>query len=120
MFFNLPSCPNGWSELTAAKGRYVVALPSGGTLGATAGTPLTNQENRAAGQHNHTITDPGHTHSYVNNAIYQSYCGSNYCQTQYGAAQTTGASPTGITVDSYGAVAGTNAPYIQLLVCQKN
>ena len=120
MFFNLASCPNGWSELAAAKGRYVVALPSGGTVAATAGTPLTNQENRPAGQHTHTITDPGHAHSYVNNAIFQSYCGSNFCQTQYGAAQTTGSSTTGITVDTYGTVAGTNAPYIQLLMCQKD
>jgi len=81
---------------------------------------LTDLENRAAGQHNHGVTDPGHSHSYVNNAIYQSYCGANYCQVQYGNNAITGASPTGITVNNFGSVAGTNAPYIQFLVCEKN
>jgi hypothetical protein len=120
MLFNLAACPNGWSELTAAKGRYIVGLPSGGILAGTAGTPLTNQENRAAGQHSHTVTDPGHAHSYTNNAIFQNYCGGNFCQVQYGSAQTTGTSATGVSVDAFGTVPGTNAPYIQLLVCQKD
>ena len=47
MFFNLASCPSGWTELTAARGRYLVGLTSGGTLAGTAGTALTNLENRA-------------------------------------------------------------------------
>jgi|SRR5579859_567334 len=120
MFFNLTGCPAGWTELTAAQGRYIVALPASGTLGGTDGTPLSNLEDRPVGQHSHTITDPGHTHSYINNGINQFYCGSNYCQTQYGATQTTSSSTTGITINPAGTVAGTNAPYIQLLVCQKN
>lgn len=120
MFFNLPACPDGWSELTPARGRYVVGLPGGGSLGATVGVALTAEEDRSAGRHGHAINDPGHSHSYVNNGTWQYYCGGNYCQTQYGAAQTTGSTSTGVTVEDYGTVAGTNAPYIQLLVCQKN
>jgi hypothetical protein len=120
MFFNLPACPDGWTELTSARGRYLVGVGASGSLGATTGIPLGDQENRAAGQHTHTVTDPGHTHSYVNNGIFQNYCGSNFCQTQYGASQTTGSATTGISVDAYGTVPGTNAPYIQLLVCQKS
>jgi hypothetical protein len=80
MFFNLGSCPAGWTELTAARGRYIVALPAGGTLGGTDGTPLSDLEDRPVGQHTHTITDPGHVHSYINNGIVQNYCGSNSCQ----------------------------------------
>lgn len=120
MFFNLAACPGGWSELTAARGRYPVGMPTGGTLAGTAGTALTDLENRPAGQHDHPINDPGHTHSYVNNGIFQNYCGGNFCQTQYGSTQTTSASPTGITVSPNTAPAGTNAPYIQLLICQKD
>jgi hypothetical protein len=120
MFFNLPACPSGWTELVQGRGRYVVGVPGGGTLLGTAGTALTNVEDRPVGQHAHTVTDPGHAHSYVNNGIFQAYCGSNFCQTQYGAAQTTGTSTTGLSVDPAGAVPGTNAPYIQLLMCQKD
>jgi len=40
IFFNLASCPQGWRELTSARGRYIVGLPAGGTLGATVGTAL--------------------------------------------------------------------------------
>ena len=49
-FFDLASCPSGWSELTAARGRYLVGLPSGGTLSGTAGTAPTNLENRPVGR----------------------------------------------------------------------
>jgi hypothetical protein len=37
MFFNLAACPAGWADLTAAQGRYLVGLPSGGTLGSIGG-----------------------------------------------------------------------------------
>jgi len=62
------TCPGGWAEETTLRGRYVVGLVSGGTNGATVGTALTNTENRATGQHNHTgstsitLTNPTHTH----------------------------------------------------------
>jgi len=56
------ACPTGWTEYTAAQGRYVVGVPDGGTVAGTAGTALTDLENRAVGQHNHAITDPGHVH----------------------------------------------------------
>jgi hypothetical protein len=64
-----PGCPTGWTELTAARGRYLVAKPSAGTLGGTVGTALTDQENRDVGQHAHTGTFPTHwaTHSHTVN-----------------------------------------------------
>src|SRR4051794_33055038 len=38
MFFDLASCPDGWSSFDSARGRYLVGLPSGGTAGAAVGT----------------------------------------------------------------------------------
>jgi len=127
MYFNLPSCPPGWTDLAAAHGRYLVGVTDGGVVAAEVGTQLNDQENRAAGQHTHGITDPGHVHPYINNGYVQAYCGTSYCQTEYGTNQLTGVAQqlngnpgTGITVNAYGTVAGTNAPYVQLLVCEKN
>ncbi len=52
MFFDLPACPTGWTELTAARGRALVGLPQSGTLGHTVGSPLTDGEDR---QHTHDV-----------------------------------------------------------------
>ncbi|HYN37231.1 MAG TPA: hypothetical protein VEV82_09695 [Actinomycetota bacterium] len=121
-FFNLSACPSGWTELTAAQGRYLVGLPSGGTLSATVGTALTNGENRAVGQHNHGVYDPGHTHSFgwpvgLTDADYAAWDLANPLGFE---TRLTGLSQTGIRINNAGSVSGTNAPYLQLLVCQKN
>ncbi len=123
MHFNLAACPTGWTGLTAARGRYLVGLPSAGTLAGTAGTALTNLENRPVGQHAHTITDPGHAHSLTIFASDQNYI--TKVRTYDGGPTplpnfSTATATTSVTVDSTGTVAGTNAPYIQFLVCQKN
>jgi|GEM_PF-3736052 len=120
MYFNLASCPSGWSVLTSAQGRYVVGLPSGGTLATSVGTALSNLENRPTGLHNVSITDPGHTHGYQTSYSQTiNVCGAS-CGTVYGQSQhTTDIAYTGIAA-SAGNITGTNAPYIQLLVCQKN
>ena len=121
-YFFLSSCPTGWSALVAAEGRYLVGRPTAGTLGATVGTALTNLENRPTGVHSHTATQAGHNHAY------DGILGSG--GVKIGAARVTdGTSSTPqsmttetpvITVSNSAGVAGTNAPYIQLLVCQKN
>lgn len=66
--FSLAACPAGWSELTAARGRAVVGLRSGGTVGGIVGQPLANLEDRA---HTHSVGPvsvstslvPAHVHS---------------------------------------------------------
>ena len=110
MLFKLSSCPAGWTELTEARGRYLVGLPSGGTLSGTVGTALANIENRPVGQHNHTAAQA----NYVS--------GTPSGSTPYGPLYTPtyGFTTTSISISNAGAVPGTNAPYIQLLVCQKN
>jgi hypothetical protein len=144
------SCPGGYAEVTAARGRYVAGTPGGGTNALTAGTALTNVESRAVGTHNHsgspsltlsdsghshTITDPGHTHpSVVQVGQHADNNGGGFALV--GASLGTSSSATtGIslvaqapgvtasattTIDNAGSVAGTNAPYIQLMLCSKS
>lgn len=66
------ACPAGWTEVSAAQGRAIVGLPSGGTLAGTVGTALTNLQDKThthtytdVVNHTHTVnvTDPGHNHT---------------------------------------------------------
>ena len=41
------ACPAGWDEMTELQGRFIVGLVSGGTLGESVGTALTNGEVQA-------------------------------------------------------------------------
>jgi hypothetical protein len=121
-FFDLPQCPAGWSEYTLARGRYIVGKNQSGTPGSLVGTALTDLENRPVGIHNHSIHDPGHSHTCYNevgcNAVEvtnpDTYSAlNNYIQISYSA--------TGITVlNNNGSIAGTNAPYAQYILCVLN
>ncbi len=117
-FFRLGSCPAGWFPVSEAEGRYLVGLKSGGTLNAQVGTALTTQENRAVGQHTHSLTDPEHTHSASGIGGWGSIGHPDWSHNAHNAD--TASSGTGITISSTGSVAGTNAPYLQLKVCVKN
>ena len=128
MFFNLAACPSGWADFTLARGRYVVGVLSGGTVSGTAGTAFTvDRENRPVGQHTHTVTDPGHTHNIL--AQYgsgpsptrgiQTSDGTDRNPTPAGWESGYISGSTGVTINNAGSVAGTNAPYVQLLACQK-
>jgi microcystin-dependent protein len=69
--------------------------------GNTDGTGLTG----VSGEHTHSITDPGHTHSYVNNVNNQNADNPFNTETAADDAdlnQTTGSSTTGITINSAG------------------
>ena len=85
IFFDGPACPAGWAELTTARGRALVGVPSGGSLNGTVGTALGNLENRphahsvnpapvsstGVASHTHVVNPPstgtsshgGHAHS---------------------------------------------------------
>jgi hypothetical protein len=140
MFFNLETCPSGWHELQEAQGRYLVGLTDGGTLSATVGTALSDSEDRPVGLHTHGINDPGHSHSIydpghthgmgevaVSGSAHGDLNGapnwlSLYTRSTY--RSTTGisinSSTSRVTVQDAGTVSGTNAPYLQLLVCEKD
>lgn len=138
VFYNGTSCPTGWAELTGARGRTVVGLPSGGTNAGTVGTALTNLEDRTHTHTgpSHTHTGPSHTHTvYAASAIWgaaynggwspagviatgvQGYYATNNPETGSAGTGATGAGGTGAT-----GTAATSGiiPYIQLLVCQKS
>ena len=120
------ACPSTWTEYTALQGKYVVGLPSGGTLEVGAGTALTNQEDRAVGQHLHTATDAGHTHNQQRHATTTGGLSGittapDTSSSAPGALGPLTASGTAsITVANSGSVAGTNAPYVQLRACRKD
>jgi hypothetical protein len=124
MYFDLPSCPAGWTDYDAGRGRYLVGVPAGGTPGAAVGTALSNQENRPTGQHTHGVNDPGHTHSVPYDIDQLANQGNTVGGThQVGpndGTATTALSFTGITIAPAGAVPGTNAPYLQLVACRKS
>jgi hypothetical protein len=68
-YFDLASCPNGWSEMAEARGRAIVGKPTNGTLQGTVGEqPLGDLEDRVhthgnIGQMMLTTTEAGsHTH----------------------------------------------------------
>ncbi|MBI2043315.1 hypothetical protein HYT25_02920 [Candidatus Pacearchaeota archaeon] len=129
MFFDATSCPTGWAAVTAARGRYLVGLPSGGILAGTVGTILGNREERVVGQHNHgvgtlyTYNTGGHSHTFRAD----SGSGNVYVKTGSAGSSTVTTSTTGAhahtisgSTANTGSVTGTNAPYIQYLVCRKN
>ena len=102
MAFNLSDCPSNWSKLTDAEGRYIVGMPQGGTLAATVGTALTDQEDRAV----------GHPHSHDTS-------GTNILSWTHQGAPSGGRVVTSVK-EVTGAQDGTNAPYIQFLYCVKD
>jgi hypothetical protein len=134
-FYALSQCPVGWSPYEAARGRYVVGLDSGGTVDGTVGTPLTPGENRAVGQHNHVLNDPGHRHRILQaspilvggnvtpSRVMGTTSSSQLTELPDNPAalqQALSDETTGITINPAGNVPGTNAPYVQLLACKKD
>ena len=125
MLFNLAACPAGWAELVLARGRYFVGLPPGGNLALQVGTALANGENRPTGVHSHAVIDPGHSHTTFIGVGASPRPGPD--QVLNAVNPTGGLRPydsdtraTGISIAPAGVGAGTNAPYLQLLACQKN
>ena len=50
------SIPSGFTEYTTARGLFICAVPSGGTVATAVGTPLTNLQNVT---HTHTVAATG-------------------------------------------------------------
>ena len=135
------ACPSGWSEYTAARGRYVVGVPAGGTVEATVGLELGNTENRDVATHSHGTTgsishthtaDLSHTHSLypwatLNITVLSGASGlhpqqGSTVQNTSDAYPTWSASAAGETTQTgtTGTYTGTIAPYVQLRLCRKN
>jgi len=118
-YFDLGSCPSGWNEVTGARGRYLVGTQNASNRGLSVGQALGDGENRSTGAHNHPLNDPGHLHQYYS-AGRDTASGQGWDKSLY-AVGNTSRSTTGITLsEPPGSVGGTNAPYIEFLVCKKN
>jgi hypothetical protein len=127
MLFDADSCPATWTEYTQARGRYMVGRQPSGERGAVVGTELSDKEDRVVGQHNHSTTDPGHTHGagaqsdiLAGNIAVNSFQGNGRQLVARDNTLVTDLAATGVTVNNAGAVPGTNAPYVQLLACRKD
>lgn len=98
--FNLPDM----------RGRVVVGVGSGvglstRALGSTGGEETHTLTSSEMPAHNHGVTDPGHTHSYVNQSGDQSTDNAFHTESAADQAdynQTTGSSTTGITINNTG------------------
>ncbi|MFK7985495.1 MAG: hypothetical protein AB8I08_05650 [Sandaracinaceae bacterium] len=150
MYFNASTCPAGWTELEAARGRTVVGMNgSAGTLAGTVGTALADMENR---DHTHTTniasvttsSTGSHNHQWLlNGTTTYNSSGSGMIAVppiplQVGTLQTTRLNPVSSS-DYYTDNDGTHThtlnppatassasstsdvvPYLQLLVCQRD
>lgn len=87
------TCPSGFTEFTGAEGYYLVGVPSGGTVGGTVGSAMTDLLNTS---HSHSIT--------TTTANFVSTLGNT-------AAVTSVTTPTGSVQQS------AIAPYFQIRLC---
>ena len=119
--FESKTCPEGWTSLESAAGRYIVGLQPGKAPGREVGMPLQAHENRSAGKHNHVVVDAG-SHSHTHKAPIEYGAGSGTHQrAKADSSNTTGeAGLHNHTLEMPGAIEGTNAPYLELMVCRKN
>lgn len=109
-------CPSiGWHPYGAAEGRYIVGAKPGGNIGETVGTPLTNAENRATGNHHHTVNGLSVEGTDNTNGLVYPFTGhGGYAKLVKPAYAT-----TDTTYEGKQAVDGTNAPYVQLQLCER-
>jgi len=145
MYFNMTNCPAGWKEpethfvggtTSTAAGRSLVGFTTTSPLadiGLMVGKALNDMENRPVGEHSHEVIDDGHEHSYKtrrgtkdelskegeNNMVKcQGVSDDEWDCTNFernSSGTTVSVKVSGIP----GAVAGTPAPYIQLMICEK-
>jgi len=121
MFFDAGVCPPGWTELAAAQGRYLVGAKPGAAIGSTVGNDLNLvgagplMENRVAGAHRHKET------TYVAAGVGPTGGVISLPDVVNSTYAFTGAGPVRIShIGTVQEVVGTNAPYMQLLVCRKD
>lgn len=130
-------CPAGWTEHTAARGAYLVALTNGGTKDTLVGSALTDLENRnhthSLSAHTHTLS--AHTHS-ITGVTGQNDTGNGVTIATANVSVSAGFSAThnvsgtssGPSADTAGpSTANTSnqsgtglVPYIEYLVCEKS
>ena len=149
-YYPAAACPSGWTEVTAARGRVVVALPGSGTISGTVGTALGNLLPRTvalsianlpphthdvdpavitattstSGSHTHAVTSGQNTGGGVYFGTYQTLLGNTGATTGAGGAHSHTVAVdipnTTSTATGDGVPTDVTMPYIELLMCQKN
>ena len=116
--------PTGWAEYTAARGRYIVGVPSAGTIAGTIGSAMTNLQDltHTHTSASHTHTGPSHSHSITNPNADYAHGGATVADGPAASTGADGTGATGATTPGTGgtAVTSTIAPHIQLFTLQKS
>jgi hypothetical protein len=115
-FRDAKECPAGaWRKSDLTKGRYIVGLTDGGEPNwQTKNEPLSDKEDRPTGAHVHDMLGTDRTESNDGSAMV--YKGGAFPHNAGFVLNHTYKQQTGAAV---GAKEGTNAPYVQLLFCEK-
>lgn len=143
MYFNLTSCPDGWSPIAEGQGRVLVGIPPAGGLGATVGSPLSDGGSRVitdVPSHQHTVnpapistnSSGEHTHNlHLENMLsYGTYAvagsennaGGYYTLPTYASgahSHSVDVPSTSTSITGSGQV-NVTMPYLQLLICEKD
>jgi hypothetical protein len=112
-YFDAPQCPAGWNKKESVQGRYIVGTTTNGTLGSQVGQPLKDKENRPTGQHTHGFDDQSIGYAKGTPEGLGTEFNSQSNVDIYFEARTTK------SVAEPDIPAGTNAPYVQFLACEK-
>jgi microcystin-dependent protein len=119
---SVASIPSGWylcngsNSTPDLRNKFVVAAGSTYAVGDTGGSA-----NAIVVSHTHTVTDPGHLHTYDKATTTSVQSGTNTPCFVGNSSTNTGSATTGISIDSAGA-SGTNAnlpPYYALAYIMK-
>ena len=102
------SCPSGWTEETAARGRAIVGTPSGGTQEGTVGSALTDLLDKT-----HTHTGFSHTHGITLGGDNMT-SGENDAHPVVSVTNSAGTNASGTSAIS------NMFSYVQLTVCKKD
>jgi hypothetical protein len=122
VFFKKHSCPSGWTAFRQARGRYIVGLNPGGILNSTVGAALSDRENRATGAHTHP--GPASSNQWGYDKTPEDMTKPRrplfgFRPDDAFDPSSNGTAVVGTVPAPTGSVAGTNAPYVQLLACKK-
>lgn len=107
-----------WTRI--AQGRTIIGEGTGSGLTARTAGATGGSEDAVLIQHTHTLTDPGHDHSYTSGGPLNGGSGSSVPGSSQ--SHTTGSTTTGITVDNAGTGSGTDEnmqPYLVTYIWER-